>query len=115
MSLNGFKESVAATHFCHLCDIQHDYLEEDISYDFTGMFQLLTVFFDRAGGTTTIRAVVTKPLLFLYDCPVTTKMSKNTVTSCNVLDFTTITLAEYRERSVRKNFLLLLNLSSLLS
>ncbi|CAF1431144.1 unnamed protein product, partial [Rotaria sp. Silwood1] len=34
MSLNGFKESVAATHFCHLCDIQHDNLEEDISYDF---------------------------------------------------------------------------------
>jgi hypothetical protein len=62
MSLNGFKESVSATHFCHLCDIQHDYLEEDISYDFT-----------------------------------------------------TITLAEYRERSVRKNFLLLLNLFSLLS
>jgi hypothetical protein len=62
MSLNGFKESVSATHFCHLCDIQHDYLEEDISYDFP-----------------------------------------------------TITLAEYRERSVRKNFLLLLNLSSLFS
>jgi hypothetical protein len=31
MSLNGFKESVAATHFC---DIQHDRLEDDISYDF---------------------------------------------------------------------------------
>jgi hypothetical protein len=35
MSLNGFKESVAATHFCHLCDIQHNHLEDDISYDFS--------------------------------------------------------------------------------
>lgn len=34
MSLNGFKESVAATHFCHLCDIQHDNLQDDICYDF---------------------------------------------------------------------------------
>ena len=34
MSLNGLKESVSATHFCHLCDIQNDYLEDDILYDF---------------------------------------------------------------------------------
>ena len=57
MSLNGFEESVSATHFCHLCDIRHDYLEEDICYDFPA-----------------------------------------------------ITVAEYRERSARKNFLLSLDL-----
>lgn len=34
MSLNGFKESVSAAHFCHLCDIQHDNLEVDICHDF---------------------------------------------------------------------------------
>jgi hypothetical protein len=34
MSLNGFKESVSATHFCHLCDIQRDDLEEDICHKF---------------------------------------------------------------------------------
>ncbi|CAF2133147.1 unnamed protein product [Rotaria magnacalcarata] len=34
MSLNGFKETVSATHFCHLCDIQHNNLEADIDYDF---------------------------------------------------------------------------------
>jgi hypothetical protein len=33
-------------------------------------------FFDRAFVTTKIRAIVTKPLLFRYDSPVTTKMSK---------------------------------------
>ena len=58
MSLNGFKESVSATHFCHLCDIRHDYLEEDICYDFPA-----------------------------------------------------ITVAEYRGRSARKNFLLSLGFS----
>ncbi|CAF3810936.1 unnamed protein product [Rotaria magnacalcarata] len=34
MSLNGFKESVSATHFCHLCDIQNNDLEEDIGHQF---------------------------------------------------------------------------------
>ncbi len=40
------------------------------------MFQLVTVFFDRVVVTTKIRGIVTKPLLFRYDSPVTTKMSK---------------------------------------
>jgi len=34
------------------------------------------LFFDRAVVTTKIRAIVTKPLLFRYESPVTTKMSK---------------------------------------
>ncbi|CAF1363912.1 unnamed protein product [Rotaria magnacalcarata] len=34
ISLNGFKESVSATHFYHLCDIEHDHLEVDITHDF---------------------------------------------------------------------------------
>ncbi len=34
MSLNGFKESVSAIHFCHLCDIQNNDLEEDVGHQF---------------------------------------------------------------------------------
>ena len=34
MSLNGFKESVSAAHFCHLYDIQRKPLETDITYNF---------------------------------------------------------------------------------
>ncbi len=42
-------------------------------------------FFDRAFVTTKIRTIVTKPLLLHYDSPDTTKMSKKTVSSCNIL------------------------------
>jgi len=67
MSLNGFKESVTATHFCHLCDIQHDSLEEDISHYFPKITQ--SIYRDRFVEIFPFLTAVTLRLTFQLQRP----------------------------------------------